>query len=75
MWLLCSATANIHVQFDTLPAGASTYFMYYGNPSAANGFSSADFSTATTGLGTQTLAAEENPPGQWRIGSLMRGMG
>ena len=37
MWLR-SATANIHVQFDTLPAGASTYFMYYGNPSAANGF-------------------------------------
>ena len=26
----CDATANIHVQFDSLPAGASTYYMYYG---------------------------------------------
>src|SRR3989344_6481864 len=59
----CDATANIHVQFDSLPAGASTYFMYYGNPSAQNGFSSADFSTAATGLGTQTLASEEKSAG------------
>ena len=59
----CDATANIHVQFDTLPAGASTYLMYYGNPSAANGFSSADFATAATGLGTQTLASEEKSQG------------
>ncbi|MDZ7586549.1 MAG: DUF2341 domain-containing protein, partial [Patescibacteria group bacterium] len=59
----CDATANIHVQFDTLPAGASTYYMYYGNPSADNGFSAADFSTAASGLGTQTFAAEEKSAG------------
>ena len=59
----CDATANIHVLFDTLPAGASTYYLYYGNPSAQNGFSSADFATAATGLGTQTLASEEKSAG------------
>lgn len=59
----CDATANIHVQFDTLPAGASTYYMYYGNPSAENGFKSADFATAASGLGSQTLATEEKGPG------------
>jgi hypothetical protein len=58
----CDATATIHVQFDTLPAGASTYYMYYGNLSAPNGFSSSDFSTAATGLGTQTFASEELSP-------------
>lgn len=66
----CDATANIHVQFDSLPAGASTYYMYYGNPSVQNGFSSADFSTAATGLGTQTLANEEKslaPIAYWKL--------
>lgn len=59
----CDATANIHVQFDSLPAGATTYYVYYGNPSAANGFSSADFAAAATGLGVQALAAEEKSAG------------
>lgn len=58
----CNATATIHVQFKLLPAGATTYYMYYGNPSAQNGFSSADFTTAATGLGSQTLATEEKSP-------------
>lgn len=66
----CDATANIHVNFDTLPAGASTYFMYYGNPSAPNGFEAADFANAASGLGTQTLAAEEKsvgPVAYWKF--------
>ncbi len=66
----CNATATIHVQFDSLPAGASTYFMYYGNPSVGNGFESADFSTAATGLGSQALAAEEKtvgPVAYWKL--------
>jgi hypothetical protein len=55
----CDSTANIHVFFDTLPAGASTYYMYYGNASAPNGFQASDFSTAASGLGTQTSGSEE----------------
>lgn len=59
----CDATANIHVLFDSLPAGETNYYMYYGNPSAPNGFESSDFATAATGLGSQTAASEENGPG------------
>jgi len=58
----CDATATVHVQFDTLPAGETNYYMYYGNPGAPNGFSSSDFATAATGLGTQTFASEEISP-------------
>jgi len=66
----CDATATIHVLFDTLPSGATTYYMYYGNPSAPNGFSAADFSSAATNLGTQTLANEEKsvgPVAYWKF--------
>jgi hypothetical protein len=59
----CDATANIHVYFDSLPAGASTYYMYYGNSTVSNGFSAAEFSTAATGLGIQTLASQEKSVG------------
>jgi len=59
----CDATATIHVQFDTLPAGPSVYYMYYGNPNAPNGFVDTDFATAATGLGTLTIATEETSPG------------
>jgi len=59
----CDSTANIHVQFDTLPVGASTYYMYYGNPSAPNGTETADFTTPASGLGTQTAGSEEKSAG------------
>ncbi len=59
----CDATANIHVLFDSLPAGESNYYMYYGNPTIANGFESADFSSAASGLGSLALQSEESTPG------------
>lgn len=59
----CDATANIHVLFDSLPAGESNYYMYYGNATAPNGFESADFGSAATGLGSLALATEEITPG------------
>lgn len=59
----CDSTANIHVFFESLPAGETNYYMYYGNVNAINGFETADFSTAATGLGTLALASEETAPG------------
>lgn len=59
----CDATANIHVLFDSLSAGESNYYMYYGNATAPNSFESADFGSAATGLGTLALASEELTPG------------
>ncbi len=66
----CDATANVHVFFDTLGAGETNYYMYYGNTSAPDGFASADFSTAASNIGTLTLASEEKalgPIGYWRF--------
>lgn len=66
----CNTTATIHVYFDSLPSGANTYYMYYGNPSAQNGFSAVDFTNAATGLGSQTLASEEQsqaPIAYWKF--------
>lgn len=53
-----SASTVIHVLVPTFPAGASDYFMYYGNPSARNVFSSTDF-TAGTGVTVGTVGSEE----------------
>jgi len=66
----CDSTANVHVQFDTLPAGASTYYMYYGNPGVKNGTEAADFATAATGLGAQSAGSEtksEAPVAYWKF--------
>lgn len=66
----CDATANVHVFFDTLPAGETNYYMYYGNIGAPDGFASADFSTAATNLGSQTAASEEKalgPVAYWKF--------
>src|SRR3989344_9527585 len=66
----CDATANITVLFDSLISGSSNYYMYYGNLNAPDGFASANFSTAATGLGSQTTASEETTPGPisyWRF--------
>src|SRR3989344_5369888 len=66
----CDATANVNVLFDTLPAGSSNYYMYYGNLNASDGFASADFTTAASNLGSQTAGSEEFTPGPisyWRF--------
>ena len=43
-----TTTINFHILIPTYPAGAQTLYAYYGNPSAPNGFSSADFTTAAS---------------------------
>lgn len=59
----CGATSTIHVNFDVFPAGAQNIYLYYGNPSADNGFSPADFSTEASNYSLGTLASEETTPG------------
>ena len=58
-----TATTTLHVQFDTLIAGVQDIYMYYGNPSAANGFTSSDFSTQASNYSVGSLAAEEKSQG------------
>lgn len=70
----CDATATVHVLFDVLPAGASTYYMYYGNPGAPDGFVANDFSTAASGLGEQTLGSEAKSNGPVAYWSFDQGV-
>ncbi|KKU64233.1 MAG: Peptidase M10A and M12B matrixin and adamalysin, partial [Candidatus Woesebacteria bacterium GW2011_GWC2_47_16] len=58
-----TATTTLHVQFDTLIAGLQDIYMYYGNPSAANGFAGSDFSTQASNYSVGSLATEEKSPG------------
>jgi hypothetical protein len=71
----CDATADIHVLFDTLLAGASDYFMYYGNASASDGYETTDFPIAATGLGSQSLASEQVTPGAVAAWKFNEGQG
>lgn len=56
-------SSTIHVFFPTFPAGAQTIYYYYGNPSASNGFESADFSTEAANYTVGSTGDEENSPG------------
>jgi len=65
-----SASTVVHVYFDTLPAGASDFYFYYGNPSAVNGFSATAFSTAAVSVTVGTVGSEEkapSPTGYWKF--------
>src|SRR6266404_3175060 len=65
-----TATTTIHVLVVNFPAGAQDFYMYYGNPSATNGFSSTDFATAATGVTQGSNGAEElglGPTLWWRF--------
>jgi hypothetical protein len=53
------ASTTVHVLVPSFPAGAQDFYMYYGNPSAPNGFSSADFATAATGVTLGSNGSEE----------------
>ncbi|MFA6250235.1 MAG: DUF2341 domain-containing protein [Candidatus Shapirobacteria bacterium] len=55
----CGVGTSIHVNFDSLPAGASTFYLYYGNPSTPNGFSASDFSTAASNFSLGSNGTEE----------------
>lgn len=63
-----TASTVVHVNFDTFPAGQQAIYEYYGNPSADNGFASADFSTAASNYSVGTIGTEEKslaPVAHW----------
>ncbi|MDO8429063.1 MAG: DUF2341 domain-containing protein [Candidatus Daviesbacteria bacterium] len=65
-----SVDTVIHVYFDTMPAGAQTIYFYYGNPSAPNGTTAADFSTEAANYTFGTAGSEEKgtaPVGYWKF--------
>ncbi len=65
-----SASTVIHVLVPDFTAGATDYYMYYGNPSAPDGFSASDF-TAGSLVTVGTLGGEEKgvgPVAYWSFG-------
>ena len=65
-----TTTINFHILIPTYPAGAQTLYAYYGNPSAPNGFSSADFTTAASGSSIGSYGSEEvsqAPVAYWKF--------
>lgn len=57
-----TSSTLVHVFLKSFPAGAQTFYYYYGNPNATNGFSSSDFATAATGVTYGTFGSEEQAP-------------
>ncbi len=65
-----TATTVVHVFFESFPAGAQTIYFYYGNPSAANGFNSSDFSTEASNYTIGSQGSEESgvaPIAYWKF--------
>jgi len=65
-----TTSITFHINFDSFPAGAQTIYAYYGNPSANNGFSVSDFSTAATNYTIGSLGGEEiggAPVAYWKF--------
>jgi hypothetical protein len=63
-----TVSTSINVYYDTLKAGASTLYYYYGNSSADNGFSSTNFSTQALNYLVGSPSTEEKskaPVGYW----------
>jgi hypothetical protein len=63
-----TVTTSINVYYDTLKAGASTLYYYYGNSSAEDGFSSTNFSIEASNYSVGTPSSEEKskaPVGYW----------
>ena len=58
-----STLITVHILLITYPAGAQTIYAYYGNPSATNGFSASDFTTAASNSTIGSLSAEETGGG------------
>ncbi len=60
----CDSTTNFHIEFDTLTASSTqTVYLYYGNPSVADGFMAADRVSACADCTFGTPASEEKGPG------------
>lgn len=65
-----TASTVVHIFFDTMPAGAQTIYYYYGNPSASNGFSSADFATQAASYAVGSVGTQEKggaPVAYWKF--------
>lgn len=58
-----TADTVVQVFFNTMPAGAQTIYIYYGNPSAANGTRSVGFTTEASSYTFSALASEEKTTG------------
>lgn len=66
----CNANSTIHVFFNSLPAGNTNFYMYYGNSDAADGFELVDFSTEASNISSITFQEEEarsKPMAHWRF--------
>jgi len=70
-----TASTVIHVLHDTFPAGAQVIYMYYGNLTAENGFSSVDFSTVASSYSIDATGSEEKTPGPIAYWKLDEGYG
>ncbi len=69
-----SASTVVHVLVPSFPAGASDYYMYYGNVTAANGFSLSDF-TAGSAVTVGSVGGEEKGTGPISYWSMDSGTG
>ena len=70
-----TASTSVHVNLQTFSAGIQNIFYYYGNISAPNGFSGADFSTQASDYTVGAIAAEEKGPGPVAYWKLDEGTG
>ncbi len=64
------ASTVFHVFLDNFPAGAQTFYYYYGNTGARDGRSLVDFASAATGVTNGTAGSEEKglgPVAFWRF--------
>lgn len=66
----CSSASTVtHVLVPDFPAGAQDFYLYYGNPSAVDGFSSSDF-TAGSNITVGSVGSEEKgttPVAYWAM--------
>jgi len=65
-------TTNLtfHILIPSFPVGAQTIYVYYGNTTATNGFSSSDFTTQATNYTIGSLSTEEvggGPIAYWKF--------
>ena len=65
----------VHTLFDAFPAGAQTIYYYYGNASAADGFSASDFATPASSYTVGSLGSEEKGTGPTAYWSFDEGQG
>lgn len=70
-----TATTVIHVLIPNFPAGAQTFYYYYGNPTVGNSTEPADFSTAASGVTIGSFGTEEKSPAPVAYWKLDEGYG